>query len=455
MGKRDNLKSPLVQYIIGLAVNIVFVVILLSMDVSYRNLQLPEGIYQDNIQKDGDTSGYVHRARNYLSNGVFGEGNVPDYIRTVGYPFYLAMLMKLFGNNWLVATFFVQAFLYAGIYPVLFKIANILFPDRPSLAAPIFCFYLVSGAYFAQVPALLTDTFFTILFTAGLYFGFLSIIRQSWKYLILQLAFIGYAAQVRPSLIYYPFINVFVLWLIAQRYNVLSGTKIKGIIITSSAVLLLLCNIPSVRNYIHYGFFKPSNVFEYNIFHYLTKGVMTSQNEAGAFEEMAQKVKEANNVREEMSLETEFTIKACTRYPGATVKVLVKQAQAILLHNAWIDMGRYWGYYWRDITPTTNPLIHLKKSEFLYIATVAWVVVYMIMYIFFILFLVRLARKKEWLFLFTILAFVSYLLLPTFAADGGYRMRLPVEGIIVICAFYEISQIKYLDILKTGLKMVS
>jgi hypothetical protein len=151
------------------------------MDVSYRNLQVPEGVYQDNTQKDTDCVGYIYPARNYLEYGVFGYGNVPDYCRTIGYPFFLAMMIKLFGSNWLVATFFVQAFFYASIYPVLTKIAGILFPDKPSLVIPIFCFSLVSGGYLAQVPILLTDTFFTILFTIGLYFGFLSIIRQSWK----------------------------------------------------------------------------------------------------------------------------------------------------------------------------------------------------------------------------------------------------------------------------------
>jgi len=454
MDKRGSLKSPLVQYIIGLIVNIVFVVILLNIEVSYRNLQLPEGEYRDNIQKGTDTMTYVQPARNYLEYSIFGRGNAPDYHRTIGYPFYLAVLMKLFGNNWLIATFFVQAFFYASIYPALSKIANILFPDKPSLTTPIFCFYLVSGAYLVQVPVLLTDTFYTVLFTIGLYFGFLSIIRQSWKYLILQLVFIGYAAQVRPNLIYYPFINIFVLWLIANRYNVLSRMKIKGIIITSSAALLLLCNIPSIRNYAHYRFFKPSNLLEHCLFGSLTSEVMKRQNETGTFEEMAQKVKEANDIREKMSLQKKFAIEVCTKYPGATIKIMVRNARSNLLRNSWIEVGPYLEYYWRDITPLTNPLIHLKKSEFLFVATIVWSMVYAIVYIFFGLFLLRLVRKKDWLFFFTILAFISYLVLPTFVAAGGYRYRLPVEGIIGMCAFYEISQMKYLNVIKTGLKVV-
>jgi hypothetical protein len=170
---------------------------------------------------------------------------------------------------------------------------------------------------------------------------------------------------------------------------------------------------------------------------------------------MAQKVRETNGIREKMSLEMKFTVEICTKYPGATIKALLTYARANLLRNSWIEIGPYLGYYWRDITPPTNPLIHFKKSEFLYVATAGWIVVYIIIYILFILFLVHLARRKEWLFLFTILAFVSYLLLPTFICGGGARYRLPVEGIIVMCAFYEISQMKYFNVIKTSSKAVS
>ncbi len=446
MKRKINLNSLALQYLIGLVVNIVFVLILLSTDVSYRNLQLPEGEYQDNLWKGGDTISYVGPARNYLEYGVIGQGNVPDHARTIGYPLYLAVLMRLFGNNWLIWSFFIQATLYACVYPALSKIIQTLFPGKNSLIVPAFCFYLVSGAYFARTPVVLTDTFFAVLFTIGLCFGLLSIASQNWKYLIVQLVFIGYAAQVRPTLILYPIVNVFVLWLVARRHDVSDKAKVKAMVITSSVVLLLACSAPSIRNYVHYGFFKPTTKVESAFFNYLAKDVMTEKGELIVYEQMSQKTQEADDIFETLRLKRKFTADIYIKYPLTVLKRMAINYRSVLLSSHWRNIGYYWGYNWRD--RYSSVYVSLKKSNFMLVVVVIWCMIYATIYVFFLYFLFLLVRGKDWLFLFTILLLVSPFLVAGSLVPAEQRMRLPIEGIIVMCAFYAISRIKYLNTTK-------
>ena len=62
------------QYLIGVALNLAFVLVLLSQTVTWRNLQLPEGAYRQNIWRGLDVMTYVNPARNFLDFGVFGSG---------------------------------------------------------------------------------------------------------------------------------------------------------------------------------------------------------------------------------------------------------------------------------------------------------------------------------------------------------------------------------------------
>ncbi|HDY87491.1 MAG TPA: hypothetical protein ENH82_05155 [bacterium] len=452
MKKKIDLKSMSVQYFIGFVVNIIFLLVLISFPTSYSNLQVPEGQYSDNYWQHSDVMSYVQPARAYLETGVFLHRSIsywtgrPDFFRTIGFPLYLATMMRLFGSNWLIWALFVQAAFYACIYPALSKIIQTLFPDNNSIIVPVFCFSLFSGAYITMMPALLTDLFFTVTFTIGLCFGLLSIARQNWKYLILYLLFVSYAAQVRPMLAHYPIVNIFVLWLIAKRHSVLSFVKVKTMIIISSAVLLLACSAPSIRNYIHHGFFKPTIIFELNLFEYLTKDVMTDRDKLVEFEQMRQKIDATDSPIEKMSLQKKFAIEACTKYPGTVIKRIMRNSLPILANNFWLSTGPYWGYHWKDMPVPDGKHFEFKKSNFLFVIFVIGCVVYMIVYLFFMYFLYNLVKEKNWLFLFTILLFVGPILVATFpGTGGGARMRLPVEGLIIICSF---CGIRYLTLLK-------
>jgi hypothetical protein len=127
-------------------------------------------------------------------------------------------------------------------------------------------------------------------------------------------------------------------------------------------------------------------------------------------------------------------------YPMITGYVLFKHALTVLYRSHFHLFGR---------TLVERPhsivtwLILFPLSYFLYTC----------LYLAFMLFCVRLVRLKQYLLLFSLIAFVGYMFVPTFLAAGGSRMRLPIEGLIVIFAFAEV----YCRVLKrkdVGLKPV-
>ncbi len=437
-----RLQFPAVQYFAGLLVSLVFLLVLMNSKAAYTNLQVPEGEYQHNRWAGTDVMSYVNPARNYLQYGVFGEGNTPDYVRGIGYPLFLSVMMKVFGSKWLVATFLFQAVIFAFAYPILTKIAAILFNQKYPYVIPAFLFYLVSGAYFTKVPILLTDTFFSVFFIIGLYFGLLSIVKQSWKYLFLQLFFIGYTAQVRPYLIFYPVLNVFILLSVARRYHISDSRKVKILISTSSILFLVLCNMQSFRNYLNYGFFAPSDVSSTILFTCLAKPVLVNVNEADSAEKMQAEIDKIDNIQKRSSLKRRYAINTFIEYPLPTLKQVAKNAVSSLGAAHHYDIFRFWGYHWCDTNiPGKMPF---KKSSLVYAVRIIFYLVYFVIYLFFGFFLVRLIREKKIFFFFTILIFLFSFLFSAFIAGGAARMRLPVEGIIIIFSFYEISRIKYL-----------
>ncbi len=434
--KKINIESLIVQYLIGLALNLIFLIILLASNVSYRNLQIPEGEYSNNLWRGTDVMTYVEPARNFLDYRVFGDGHSPDYHRTIGYPLFLSVMMMLFGSRWLIAVLFVQAILFAFIYPAVSKIAVILFPNQKSIVRPVFIFSLLSGAYFATVPVILTDLFFAVLLVIGICFGLLSIINQSWKYLVLQVIFLGYAGQVRPTLIFYPIVNVFVLLSMAKRYGISGERRAKALIAVSSVLILLTCNLPSLRNYLNHGVFRPTDALESNLFNHFGKNVMTGRNDLDAYEAMRNEIEEAHDLKEILALRRKYALHIYRKYPGTTLKYYIHNAIPVMGHTHLLNVAHFWGYHWEDETLSED--ITLKESNLVLAIVLIWYLINLAIYTLFLSFLIRLTGSRNFLFLFTLLIYVSYFVFPSYLTGGGSRFRLTVEWLIVIFALHEI-----------------
>ncbi len=434
--RRINLKSPLHQFLIGVMINLLYLVIIFSSDTAYRNVQLPEGAYQNNLWHTSDVMTYVDPARNFLETGVVGEGREPDYCRTVGYPLYLALMMTVFGKQWLMWTFILQAFLFAFIYPVMTKIIRIIFGENERLSAAAFLFFIFSGVYFTRLPMLYNDLLFAVIFTIGLYFGLRAMAGLSWRFLILQIVFIGAAAQIRPNLVFYFLINIFVLWSAGKLHGRITMGKAKQMILVSTILLLIAGNAPSLRNYLNYGIFKPTNIFENNLLHFLGEQVLRGNNQSDRYREMTEKLDHEDNFIERMKMERRFAFEIYREYPLSTLKhILVPNAMATLISNHVIKIFNFQGYHWRS--KGLKEREPLKGSDWLFALNLFYGLIYVTVYILFLLALIRMVRKRQYLYAGTVLLFVLYFLLPTFPAGVG-RLRLPVEGIFVIFGLNEL-----------------
>ena len=425
----------LFQYLIGVALNLAFVLVLLGQHSTWKNLQLPEGEYRDNIWRGSDVMDYVNPARNFLDFGVFGTGMEPDHYRTIGYPLFLSILMKVFGKNWLEIAFFAQAFIFALMYPFLSAMVRLLMIPSKAIINLSFLIWIFSAAYIATVPVLLTDLFFTVFFTIGLVLGLMSVARQSYLFLAGQLLFLGYSAQVRPVLFIYPFVHLLVLWSAAKMYGTLSTRKTRTIIIVSVALLLVLCNLMTFRNYIHYRLPEPSNAMSSNLFNSLGYEVLVAKGKLDWFKEMSDRAYSVPDISERARLMKKYALEIIKRYPLTTLKEMGLHATRILFGSHWLNIGKFWGYSWRAKQASGRP--EAKKSYIILSLTLVWAFIYGVLYFFFGAFLFRLFREKKYLYLLTLILFMTYFLVPTFIAPMGPRMRLPVEGILVFFALAE------------------
>ncbi len=428
----------LVQYLIGVTLNLAFVLILLNQNVTWRNLQPPEGTYYENVWRYADVMTYVNPARNFLNYGVFGTGTQPDAYRTIGYPFFLASLMEVFGKDWLRAALFAQAFIFALIYPFLSAMARLYGATSKAVINPSFLALVISAAYISTVPVLLTDLFFTVFFTIGLTFGLLSVARRSYLFLAGQLIFIGYAAQVRPVLFLYPVVHLLALCSAAKIHGYLSSRKTRAMIAISVASLLLLCNLATLRNYLHYRLPAPTSTAASNLFNGLGYEVLKAKGRLDWHKEMSLRAYYATSIREKSRVMESSATWIFMRYPLTTLKIVGTHAAANLFVSHWNEISKFWGYSWRRLPHTGRALE--RKSNVMFALTVVWGFICAVIYFFFAAFLVRLVREKQYLYLMTLIVFVAYFIVPTLIVQEGPRMRLPVEGILVFFAVAEIGR---------------
>ena len=438
MNAMSNKKQLLLQYVIGLILNVLLLLVIASGSKSFSNMQLPEGKYQNNLWRGGDVLTYVNPARNFLENGVFGAGETPDYHRTTGYPFFLAAMIKIFGNGWLYPAIIIQALFFALIYPALSSICIIFTPGKPKLANYVFIFSLFSGAYWAFVPVILSDLFFTVLFVLGFGFGLHSITRQSYKYLVLHMAFLGFAAQIRPTLSLYFIGSFFLLFSLAKIYRVYNKKTIT-IITISTITLTILGNAPAVRNYVNHRFFAPTDIGYELLISYFGRDILEKTSKLNQYKAIKEEIAAEADLNPKAALYKKYAIEIIKDNPLMSCLIYCKNAASIMFNSHYNTLAAFWGYSYKNIE---NPQHYrLKKSNVILIIALLGAVVYAVIYFFAGLQLIRFIKEKQPILALSLIFIFGLFLLPSFLSSGaGSRMRLPAEGLLVILGITEISR---------------
>ncbi|MCW5200276.1 hypothetical protein VU07_00440 [Desulfobulbus sp. F4] len=172
------------------------------------SLLLPDGSIQGNPWNGGDTMTYVNPAKAFLQSRVFARNGQPDAHRTIGYPFFLAMMMYVFGADWLQASYICQFFIFSLYFPAATYIAYSLCPEITRRDVwNIFIILLLSGAGTAYVGQIMTDQIFSSLLMSGIACGFAAVRKLSLKMMLLHILLVGCAAQIRPVLGFFFIVN--------------------------------------------------------------------------------------------------------------------------------------------------------------------------------------------------------------------------------------------------------
>jgi hypothetical protein len=439
MVRNIDFSKPKTQYFLGLALNLLFLFIIYSFDTSYDNTQIPIGIYKHNIWECSDVMTYVEPAKNFIEHGVFGINNNPDHFRTIGYPSFISFFQYFFGENWVIALQLFQTIIFAFIYPIITATVKIILPNfSGGLSKILFISLCISGGYFTRSAMILTDMFFTLLFVSGFYFGLKSYISNKKYNLLLYLLFITIAALMRPTLTFFPFLNLSIGYWVAKKYTYpIKRTMMRSIIL--SIVILSLINISSLRNYFNHSFFSPSSVIGLNSFEYLSKKVLTLEGKTDQYNQYKEKLNIIDNISIKTKMRKTIMYNTIIRYPLSTIKVLsINTVNLFLSNNLLSNISTYFGY---DAKTYKSSCYTFKISNILYYSTYIFMLLYFTLWSLFLLKLINLWKQKDYETIFIIfILFIMFMVPAILTGDGGSRFRLPFEHILFIFSLSMISE---------------
>jgi 4-amino-4-deoxy-L-arabinose transferase-like glycosyltransferase len=231
---------------------------------------------------EGDTPGYLSLARNLLESGFFSTDGVnPAYFRTPGYPTFLAVILGIFDNLYLVCI--IQVILNMCSAILLYKSALIYTKNAllSILALLIFCLELNLYIYAATI---LTETLFVFLMTLTLYCFLLW--RENPDGLF---SFAGMSLSIMAGLLVKPAIMYLAVLICIA---LIAAACLKKITARHAMLYTILFAVVfggwSFRNYLHSGHFVYTIIRNVQLFRWDAKLLMSrvegvSEEEADVF----------------------------------------------------------------------------------------------------------------------------------------------------------------------------
>ncbi len=391
-----------------------------------------------------DVDGYLNIAQNLLDQGIYSrEPSAPyyqDLTRPPVYPILLVTLLKITSFNGPIIIFLqtvigslLSGFLFLsgiefGLGKKISTILGVILAFDPII--------VLSGHY------LLTETIFLFFWILGILFFLKFIKKNRVGFLLISAFFFGFSALTRPVVLYYPLLLIPLLLVLPLNTLTKKLRYSAGFLI----VFLLLITPWMLRNQIVGGVFSLSTIPDINLYFYRAKAVFAdSQNIS---QEMAFSIlhTELTNEVTENQLTPGQTqvymrkrsVQILTIYPIETIKMTLIGSARLLLDPGYslictaLDPKNLTPECFEgQATMLESNLFQMMWSRVLLMNLLQKVILIISVfftagyYIFGLLGVINLIKKKNYFFLALLLGSITYFVVTSSGAESLYQLRLP------------------------------
>ncbi|MDA7617745.1 glycosyltransferase family 39 protein [Verrucomicrobia bacterium] len=193
---------------------------------------------------------YHPLARSLVESNKFSLNGKPTAYVGPGYPFYLSLIYRIFGENvnWIRISQVVLSILTC----VCCYYLGLLVHGKKLAIYSLFA-ASIHPLLFYQDALLLTECLFTLLHTLAILFIVIGVCKNKYIFTVIGGICLGLACYVRPNPLLFPGIVIFSLWILKNKNNY----QLTKHLLVASCALLIIVSSWIYRNYIHFQKFIP------------------------------------------------------------------------------------------------------------------------------------------------------------------------------------------------------
>jgi 4-amino-4-deoxy-L-arabinose transferase-like glycosyltransferase len=195
-----------------------------------------------------DTSNYLHLTRSLLESGSYAMWAKPSAYVAPAYPFFLAGVFKIFGENFLTVKL-IQVVLGGATVLLVYLLA--LHFTRPAVALLAALIVALHPELVGVTGFIYTETLFVFLLTATLLLIVRAMASAKPAHFLIAGALLGLTTLCRGTTLYFPFFVLAVMMFSSQRWTWLRQWAV------FMAGMALVMAPWTLRNYHHFHVFLP------------------------------------------------------------------------------------------------------------------------------------------------------------------------------------------------------
>lgn len=429
-------KKSLLIYLTALFVEI----ILLILVASHAGWSL--GPYMTGF----DTIEYQTLAQNLVENQTFSKSLappfIPNFFRSPGYPFWLAIIYWIFGS--FKPAIFFGMLIFATSAVITYLIAREVFSEKLAFWSGI-VFALEPRMAFSA-PFLLSEQIFLPIFLLSLFFAvkFFNNPKEK-KFILFSVFFIGLSSLIRGIALYvWPALMIFIFLKLYKRYR---AGEILKVLVLSALTLIIVLSPWLIRNRLVFGTFQPSSLFGVQLYwghletleRYL--GVPQEVSHQKNFDRAVKLVGDNFETPQAIDILTKEALAIVKENPLAYAKVYIFNSGLFFITDGYKGIASYIF----DIKPNfinfgdflvmfrfKEMLDHLKSFSFFDLAVpifgrILWAVITALSFIGIFLSIKNIPTRRPILILFSFIIFYFAILTgPIFSPDPRFRMPVNV-----------------------------